>query len=250
VVTRIADASIMTIAQARASSCDCITADSPTDAILQTMIDQVSDDLAVVSGGALSGRQTVIARPCRTDCNPCPVCSCGCNLDTIPLWGDAVSDVEIKIDGDTLAAEFWWLHWDGIAWVVARKPLTGELGPRSWPSWQKRWLDDTEDDTFSITYTRGVHLDGVLVQNAAVEALCDYVSAERISATALDGIESITIGGATASVSQDRIERIASGQLGPHTRKLMGLLRPDGRSPSMVFAPELLGGWELNLAVV
>jgi len=249
VTLRIANAEIMSVAQARASSCDCITADSPTDAILQSMIDQVSDDFAVVTGGALAGRQTVVARPCRMDCDPCPDCRCGCNLDTIPLWGDAVSDVTVKIDGATLASDYWWLHWDGIAWVVARKPLAGELNPRSWPSWQKRWLADTETDTFSITYTRGVFLDGVLVQNAAVEALCDYTQAAKISATALDGIESITIGGATATVSQDRLDRIRNGQLGPHTRKLMGIATPDGRSPSQVWAPELLGGWELNLAI-
>ena len=237
------------IAEARASSCDCITADSPSDADLQKMIDQVSDDFAVVTGGALSGRQTVVARPCRMDCDPCPDCRCGCGLDTIPLWGDAVSDITIKIDGATLDAAYWWLHWDGISWVVARKPLAGELSPRSWPSWQKRWLDDTETDTFSITYTRGVHLDGVLVRNAAVEALCDYVSNDRLTATALDGITQITIGGTTATVDPDRLDRIRNGQLGPNTRKMMGLLTPDGRSPSMVWAPELLSGWELNLAI-
>lgn len=248
VTLRVASEAILTIQQVRDDArCACVTADDPADGVLQAIIDQVTDDLATVSGGAINGRRSVVARPCRHE-DRCVPCGC-CGLDSIPL-GDLRPEVtQVKIDGDVIPSDQYWMHWNGISWVLSRKPGPTQVSPPRWPSTQHRWKADTEDGTFSITFTQGIHVDSHAITEAALEAVCDKVTALQRRETTLEGVTSITLGGATAQLDDDQLDRITNGEIGPATRYLLGVVAPDGRRTSEVWAPELLGGWDLNLEV-
>lgn len=244
---RVADEAFVTLAQVRAddTNCPCVTPLYPSDADLQEIIDSVSDDLATVIGMRITGRQDVIARPCRLD----DWCSCACcDRDAIPLGDERPVVTEVKINGTTLAADEYELHWNGISWVLHRNPTGTQLYPPHWPSYQRRWLADTEDNTFAIHYTQGIHVDKDIIVDAALEVICDRIT-DRKRTESLDGISSITIGGTTAVVSEDRLDRIRSGELGPKTRTMMGIMAPHGTTSSAVWAPELRQGWSLNLSL-
>ena len=71
---RFASERLLTVAEARATRCGCIGANSPTDEVIEALIDATSDTLARVSGARVSGRRTVRARPCRT--GRAPACAC------------------------------------------------------------------------------------------------------------------------------------------------------------------------------
>lgn len=244
---RVASEAFLTEEQVRdAPNCGCITDDTPTSAVVLGYIDAASDMIAIVTGLRIAGRQTVIARPCRTG----DVYRCGCcDLDVIPLGDERPAVTQVKIDGEVLAADYWWLHWNRVSWVIARKPLAGETTPRCWPSWQKRYLADTEDDTFSITFTQGIHVDDQLITDAALEIVCDLASDVTTQANAIEGAVSADMGGVRVELETDRLNRIRNGEMGPMTRRMMGVLNPEGRSSSMLWAPELTMGWELNLEV-
>lgn len=244
---RIANEAFMTEAQARASDCACIKADYPSSAILEAAIDQASDIIAAVSGMRIAGRQDVIARPERIDNYDCSPGYAGC--DWIPLGDERPTVTRVKIDGAVIPSSLYWLRWDNVSWCIARRPdpTAGQITPPAWPSTQRQWLDDTDEHTFAIYFTQGIHVDDLIIQQAATEVLCQLLTAAKTSANGLEGISQINVGGTTAQVSQDLLDRIANGEMGPMMRQLMGVLNPEGRSPSMVWAPELMQGWNLNL---
>ncbi len=244
---RVASQSLVTIEQVRAAdNCGCVTDDYPTDEVLQRIIDQASDNLSVVTGGALSGRQNVIARPCRTGME----CSCVCcDLDAIPLGDERPVVTAVKINGVNLTPDQWWMHWNGVSWMIALLPTGDQTWPPNWPSWQHRWRPDTADQTFAIYYTQGIDVDSYDFEAAALEVICDMIGQARFSADALNGITSITIGGTTATVDDNWLERIMNGGIGPLTRRLLGLYASGGGSRSMVWSPELDFGWDLGLVM-
>lgn len=247
---RVASEEFLTVAQVRADqNCGCVTDGSPDDATVLAYIQQASDIIATVSGLGIAGRQHVVARPCRRWC-PDECCVC-CGLDVIPLGPERVEVTSVNIDGVELDASEYWLHWNRVMWVLARKPAAGETHPRSWPHWQDRWRADTENDTFSIYFTQGIHVDAPIIQSAALEIVCDLASEDAVRAKSLEGVTSMTLGGATAMLesTENRLQRIANGEIGPMMRRLMGVMAPEGRSSSEVWAPELTYGWELNLEI-
>lgn len=257
----VASEQFVTEAQVRASDCSCIGANSPSSDFVNDLIDEASDMLAIVTGQRIAGRQTVIARPCRTTdmmCTPCPCCG----LDAIPL-GDADTRpviTQILIDGDEIADDFYWLHWGRVQWMLARRPnpALNETSPPDWPSWQHRWAATTEDDTFAIRFTQGIHVDDAYVIGAAaLEVICDLANDDTVKARAIEGAVAINAGGTSVVIDRNlqrtsdetRLKRIANGELGPMCRRMMGIYSPAGRSHSMVWAPELTYGWELNLEI-
>lgn len=244
---RVASEALVTVARVRAAdNCGCVTPTVPSDAELQAIIDSVSDDIAIVTGGVISGRQAVIARPCRT----ADWCSCVCcDLDAIPLGDERPEVTEVKIDGTPLDPSAYWVHWNNIQWMIARKPTGTQTSPPHWPSWQKRWRDDTEPDTFSIAFTRGIHIDDWKITAAALEMVCDRVASGGRQTRVMEGISQITVGGTTAVVDDDRLKRIAAGTVGPAMQQLMGIVAPGGRAHSMVWSPEVGFGWDLFLTL-
>lgn len=246
---RAASEAFTDIAAVRAAeNCACVTDTTPDDTTVQSYIDQASDVIAIATDMRIAGRQTVKARPCRIE-DTCVPCSC-CGLDAIPLGDARPSVTEVKIDGDVLAADYYWLHWNGISWVLARKPLATQLSPQRWPSDRKRWAADSEDGTFSITIEQGIHVDDFLIQSAVMEIICDFAAEDAKRPNRIEGARSMSGGGLTVALDEDRIDRIRSGDMGPMTRRMMGVLVPDGRATSAVWAPELMDGWTLNLELV
>ena len=250
----VASEPILTVAQVRAAnSCGCIGANSPASTVIEALIDQASDIIAIVTGSKIAGRQRVTARPCRLD--TCAPCDC-CDLDAIPLSEDLPGELVVKINGDTMDPSTYWLHPGRITWMLARISDDG-LASRSWPSHQKRWRADTEDDTFSITWTQGVHIDQHIITAAGLEIVCDLASDGHLMDNLLDGVTNVQLGDASVTVDPNRLaeagdtrlNRIANGELGPMTRRMMGILAPQGRSGSTVYAPELMQGWQMNLEI-
>ncbi len=251
---RFASKRLLTVAEARATRCGCIGANSPTDEVIEALIDATSDTLARVSGARVSGRRTVRARPCRTGC--ASECAC-CGADVIPLGDQDPGEIVVKIDGVTLTDAEVWLHRDNLGWVIARRSADGTK-LRPWPSWQRRWLPDTEDHTFSVTFEQGLYADEHVIKAAALEVFCDFASDGSLMDNILDGVTSVQFGDANVTIDANRLaeagdtrlSRIANGELGPMTRRMMGILAPSGRSAHAVWAPELMQGWELNLETV
>lgn len=245
---RVASEAFTDITTVRADPhCACVTDTTPDDDTVQSYIDAASDMITIVTG-YISGRQTVRARPCRRD-DWCEPCSC-CGLDAIPLGDLRPTVTQVKVSGVVISADYYWLHWNGVSWVLARKPESGQLTPQRWPSDRKRWAADTETDTFSITYTQGIHVDDVIIQDAVMEIICDLAAEPRRQSNRVEGARSMSGGGLTVELEEDRIERLRNGDMGPMTRRMMGVLRPHGNQTPAVWAPELMGGWDLNLELV
>lgn len=243
-----------------APDCGCITLDDPTDDELGTLIDNVSDAMARLSGMKVRGRAMYIARPCRTSCVGC--CPC-CDMDAIPL-GDEDPVVEsVWINGVQLDSSEYELHASLTGWNLVRLRSAADIAanrrPRDWPSWGDRWRDwqsTTDTPTFAIIFTAGCHIDDIYIERAANELICDLLAEESRKATSLPtGTTSADMGGVGVNISSDRIsavterlQRVTAGELGPAFTRFLGLFAPAGRSIVTMYAPELLGGWNLNLA--
>lgn len=261
---RVAAEQLTTVESVRTSpDCGCITPEHPTDEELDRLIDSVSDTVARLSGMKVRGRFTYIARPCRTRGN----CSTGrcvcCDLDAIPLGDqDPVVD-RVLINGVELDASEYALHSTIVGWNLVRLRSADDLAanrrPRDWPSWQDRWRDwesTTDTPTFAVIFTAGCHVDDVMIERAVNELVCDLLTEDADIENALpDDVISADLGGVGVRVSSDRIsaiterlKRVAAGQLGPAFTRFMGIFAPAGRQAPAAWAPELLGGWDLNLS--
>lgn len=259
---RIAAEQMTTVESVRRSpDCGCITPDDPSDDALELLIDAVSDTVARLSGMRARGRINYIARPCRMGgCHY--TCGC-CDLDAIPL-GDANPDVSrVMINGVELADSEWELHSGLTGWNLVRLRSAADLAanrrPRDWPSWQDRWRDwesTTDIPTFAVIFETGMYVDNIYIERAANELVCDLLTEQADLDQALPA-EAIgaNLGGVSVSLASDRIsaiterlERISAGQLGPAFTRFMGIFAPAGRATPVAWAPELLGGWNLNLS--
>jgi hypothetical protein len=222
-------------------NCGCVSDSSPDDATVGLLIDQASDALTILSGGKIFGRRTITARPSRV--RPTCECTCGCRMDGIPLEGPDPEVAEVKIDGVVLAASEYGLHSgrDGRYYLV--RQATGDRPP-SWPSCQSDWRPDTEDDTFAITYTYGVHIDWI-IERATLELVCDFAADDITKTNQLQpGTTSAILGGVSVGVNsgltlQERMDRLQSGVLGGAVTRCLSVHAPGGRRESEVWAPEL-----------
>lgn len=229
-----------------AGQCGCITDTTPDDAALDLLIDQASDVLSLATSGKVTGRREVSVRPCRS-CY-CGSCEC-CELDGVPLWGPNPVIDEVKVDGDVLDPAGYGVMQRREGWYLV-KVATSATRPTSWPASQDLWRPDTEDRTFSITYTYGVPIDW-LGQQAAIETVCDFASIDKAKTNALPrGTVSANMGGVQLSL-QDRILAFNNGRdantLGPMTAQFLSAYAPDGRARAEVWAPELEAGWTFTV---
>lgn len=239
---RAAAEQFVTIADVRGDeNCGCVTDDSPSDADLGILIDQASDALTILSGGKVFGRRTIPARFTRE--RPFRECGCGCGLDGIALEGPDPVVSEVKIDGTALAVSEYGLHSgkDGHSYLV--RQATGDR-PDSWPSTQSAWRPDTEDDTFVVTYTYGVHIDWI-IERAAMALVCDFAADDIERTNQLQpGTTTATLGGVSVGLGtgptlQERMARMEAGVLDSAVNRFLSVHAPSGRRPSEVWAPEL-----------
>lgn len=247
--------------------CGCITPDYPSENDLNTLIDAVSDTVARLSGMRVRGRRSLIARPCRDRClpgcsGPHHRCHC-CGLDAIPLGDEDPTITSVWINGVELDASEYALHSSITGWDLVRLRSAVDLAanrpPRAWPSWQDRWRDweDPVDvPTFAVIFETGMHIDNVIIERGVNELVCDLLTeqidlenalpAEAVGVNA--GGVSLTLASDRISAITERLQRVAAGQLGPAFTRFMGIFAPLGAATPIAWAPELLGGWQLNLA--
>lgn len=227
------------------SCADCLV--GVTDEQLAAWIDEASDLIAILSGMRVYGRCSLVARPCRKGLR----CGCDCcHLDAIPLGDMKPTIDEVLIDGVTISPEEYDLHWGLNGWSLVLLG-DGTTHPGYWPSYQKRYLADTEDDTFAVYLTVGVHVDRAIVQAAVVDIVCD-IAAEvaggyRNVNELEDSVIQAQVGNATVVVDRERLARLQHGEISANMNRLLGVLAPQGRAVSAVYAPELAEGWDLNL---
>lgn len=137
------------------------------DDVLALIPEAASDAVAIATGKRVTGRCTVVVRPCSDGvCGCTRRCTC-CNIDGVVLPGFDITIDEVKLDGAVLAPEMYALI-DGRKLVPTDQTM-------SWPGYQVLTKADSEPGTFSITYTQGQL--PFLATMAATEIGCDLMAA-------------------------------------------------------------------------
>ena len=119
------------------------------------------------------------------------------------------------------------------------------------PSSQAMWRPDTEDDTFSVTFTHGVYTSWI-IERAATELVCEFAADDLYRTNQLPrGATTANMGGVNVGVNarltlQERQERLQAGDMGPAMTRYMSIYAPNGRIRSEVYAPEL-ETWEYTI---
>ena len=211
--------------------------------LLEAALDQASDMLWLLSGGRITG---VCVRTVR----PFGDYQCGFRgydqtepgwmkdfggVGTIPLRGPATNIIEIVIDGLVLGTDEYGLM-DGR--FLYRK--SGH-----WPSNNDLLLDDTEDGTWSVTYSFGRPAD-LITRMAAMEIAVELANDLLGKSTNLPpGVTSAFIQGASVTV-RERSEALREGgsQL-PMLSRFLGIYAPLGPNRSGVYSPELKHGFDM-----
>ena len=240
----------MTLAEVQDSgACEECLAEA-TDAQISAWIDEASDLIAILSGMRVANRFSLVARPCRVG----GYCRCDCcHLDAIPL-GDPKPTVDsVWINGSEVPTDEYDLHWGLNGWSLVRI-ADGDTQPGKWPSYQKRYLADTEDDTFAVYLTVGIPVDKMMITSAVLEIVCDiasdYLGGYKNPNELETGIIQAQLGNATVVVDRDRLARLQAGEGGPNLTRLLSIYASGGRSVTAVYSPELSDGWNLNLLPV
>jgi len=191
----------------------CCGVDVGTDtSVFDDYVIAASQTLFELSGRLFSGLCTKTARPCRTDCG-CGLqvlsrghvvgpwdwgwagsywtCGdddpCGCQpLSRVLLSGYPVREItDVKIDGVAIDPATYRL--DNHRWLTRVRNPADPTTVLAWPSCQALDLDDTQNGTFSVTYTYGQNPPMLAVQ-AAIELACEvYKSCNGSAECALPG---------------------------------------------------------------
>lgn len=243
---------------AACATCGCdLTADEAS-----AFLDDASDLLYQLSGGVFMGQCSATVRPVR-------VCSCGlygwsggtwwnyggvgplcqwclqCSeVDMIQLRQPLISVDQVKIDGVALSASDYVVTPRGKLYRTA----IGDRPPR-WPSHQKLWRPDSEEDTFSVTLTFGQAPPyPAWVRNACVELGCDLANFARNGKTKLPaGTTNATMQNVTVQL-QTRAEAIKEARTYlPAVAEFIAITNRAG-SQSWVYSPERSGPWAFPLS--
>lgn len=178
----------------------CCSVETSSGAIFDTVAQSASDLLFALSGRLYAGTCERTVRPCRTTC----ACgwqilsrgfvvppqywwwnnwtwwngleSCGCtSLSRVKLAGYPVQTVdEVKIDGVIVDPTTYRLDENRYLTRV-RDPLEPDV-VLSWPGCQNLDLDDTQQGTFSVSYTYGAE-PPQLGMDAAAQLACELYKA-------------------------------------------------------------------------
>ena len=191
---------------------------------------------------ALTGRQypgicTATVRPrrrsgcCWEPTNPFAIAPCE---DEIVLNGPITGDVTVKIDGAAFTSFY----------IRDRVRLVRADG-RAWPSTQKMHLADTEDGTFSVTYSFGVD-PPLAVTAAAYELAVEYVREATLDPRRKLPQGTTSLGRQGQNISIDReVDRVAKGlPVLPAVSVAVATFNPDRLvAPPDVWSPD--DEWEL-----
>lgn len=170
---------------------DCCSVETTDGAIFDTVAEQASDLLFQLSGRQFPGECEKTVRPLCDDClcgyqvlsrghivgpwdwgylyaSLCDTCLVACNPSLVKLSGYPVQAItQVLIDGVALAAD---------QYGVFRHRYAMRLDDGRWPLRQNLTLPDTEEHTFSITYTYGATVPS-LGAAAAAQLACELYKA-------------------------------------------------------------------------
>lgn len=199
----------------------------------EVLAEAASDVVALLTGGAVTGRCELIVRPCAGHrCGGCGVCH-DCSVDAIPLPGDNVEVTEVLIGGVEVDESDYFLL-DGYK-LVRRSGL--------WPRWQDVRKLPTETGTFQITYLTGSL--PTVAQLAALEVACDLFRSYVLDAPGKlpNRWATATADGVTVNSRAPFEESDLKRDDFPMVAKLMEIY--GGPTDAVVRSPETLGGWKL-----
>jgi hypothetical protein len=201
--------------------------------LLEDVVDAASDLLVRLTAGRFRGRCTETVRPTyRIDwCEPHACYGC----DEIPLKGPNPVISEIKIDGDVLTPDEYTIK-DGYR--LMRMSTDGRRPP-DWPRTNKLYLADTEQYTWSITYTYG-HTVDFFAKRATIELACDLMAGLTRQAALDQFVTQATQDGLTIQRSLDAAEEQGFSWVARFLR-MFGTAQG-----AEVWSPELAGGWDLH----
>lgn len=207
-------------------------------AVIDDQLQVASDILFLLSGRRWPGVCSDTVRPCaRPRCHGSISCSCG-GLSTVVLGPNLVAVSQVKVDGEVLSDALYRV--DTAHDELVRLPDAN--GSRvSWPCCQRLDLADTEDDTFSVTYTYGAEppVGGV---KAAAELACELaLSCTGGTCRLPKRVQTVTRQGVTVALidSLDLFERGMTGL--PSVDLWLKSVNPNGLSRrAKVLSPDTM----------
>lgn len=219
-----------------AATCDALEASDV--AAYDTAAEEASSVLYELSARQFGGEcGPLTVRPCRSACACLPdPCGC-CTLSRVLLSGYPVREItEVKIDGAVIDATEYRL--DGRRYLTRLADADGFR--QVWPGCQRLDLDDTEDRTFSITYTYGQEPPQLGIDAAAQLAcqLAPLIAGSSGDCDLPDGVVTVTRQGVTFNMEQFVNEGI---QFLPLVSLFLTVYNPSRlRRRSAVSSPDLL----------
>lgn len=234
--TFIARAPLATLAQFQASNCGC---DTFSDEEIEEALDAASDAISRRCPD-VRGRSTVRYRPVNMTDSWC-VLESDMNVSYLPLPGLNPELTQVKLEGDILTAGTDYVILDGNKLI---RLVDGE--PSVWPSAQKVWKADTEDDTFSISVTSGYGDDNRIVRDACIAITCTILKGASIRRSALPpGTTGYQLRGQSAQV-KDAAEAAVEGHANlVEVARLMAWAADGGMGGA--YSVDDLSGWRFHL---
>lgn len=218
------------------ATCACDLDQDEHGEMVEEYIGDASDTLYVLSGGRVFGRCTRTVWPMRPYdvCWPMDYGRRGWiewdGIDSIPLMGPQTSIDEITIDGLLIdPSEYGLLE----GFKLFRKN-------GSWPSTNDITLDDTEDGTFTITYSFG-RLPTLLTRRATIELVCQMVKDDSQALTRMRGVVSANVQGVSVQMDDDEVRALGLAEV----NRFMDVYGARGMGVLGVYTPELNHGWRL-----
>jgi hypothetical protein len=206
-------------------ACDCDT--EPVEE-LEALIAEASDIIAILTGGMITGRCTETVRPVGRD-RTCWDASGG-----ITLRGPDPEITAVTIDGAAFTD-----------YEILDDRILVRTDGQQWPTNQKPWQPDTDDGTFSVTYTYGnlPHL----AKRAAADIVCDLLRSKPNDTRRLaPNARAATVSGVSIQLEQTAMEIKRRALMIPNLVRLLTVYAPDAGSPAVVYSPELEDGWTLH----
>jgi hypothetical protein len=236
---RYACSTLATVADFTAASCACAIDD---ETIIERYLDDASDLIYTLSRGQIFGECSATVRPCR--CCFCGCCLSCCSVDTVPLRAPVIAITQIKIDGDVLSPSEYTL----LPRARVMRVATSDTRPPAWPGSQDLWKPDTEEGTFSITYTFGMEEPfPQWVTNAVVELACDWANWD---ATGRSMLPAGTTNVVYQNVSASRFQRASAleeaADVMPAVSRFFGITSSMGNGG--VYSVDGVDGWTFPLS--
>ena len=229
--------SFCTVEDVLEAPCGCAYTDDDHGTLIQELIDEATDFLYVASGGRVHGVCTRTVYPISNGhpCGPGMLRNSWYSgdsmfLDPIPLPGPSTAVTQVKIDGVVLNASEYGIY-EGNC-------LFRRVG--SWPTSNDITKANTEEGTFTITYSFGNAPTRITVM-ATVELVCQMMK-DPTTLSRLRGVTSANVQG--VSVSLDAAEDAEALGI-PAVGRFLDRFAPRGLGALGVWTPELDNNWSL-----